>query len=71
MVRRNNAQGVVNLMVKYCEPHNLWYPDVKKSLEKAGIPEFLLETDHEIMSLWQIKTRLQAFVEMIGGVSSG
>jgi benzoyl-CoA reductase subunit C len=68
MVRRSNAQGVVNLMVKYCEPHNLWYPDVKKSLDRAGIPEFLLETDHEIMSLWQIKTRLKAFVEMIGGV---
>lgn len=68
MVRRSKAQGVVNCMVKYCEPHNLWYPDVKTSLDQAGIPEFLLETDHEIMSLGQIKTRFQAFVEMIRGV---
>ena len=68
MVSKSNAQGVVNWMVKYCEPHNLWYPDVKCSLDEAGIPEFLLETDHEIMSLGQIKTRFQAFVEMIGGV---
>jgi len=68
MVKRSNAQGVVNIMVKYCEPHNLWYPDVKWSLEKAGIPEFLLETEHEIMSLGQIKTRMQAFIETIGGV---
>jgi benzoyl-CoA reductase subunit C len=68
MVGRSKAQGVVNWMVKYCEPHNLWYPDVKQSLEKAGIPELLLETDHEIMSLGQIKTRFQVFVEMIGGV---
>jgi benzoyl-CoA reductase subunit C len=68
MVKRSNAQGVVNLMVKYCEPHNLWYPDVKRHLEEAGIPEFLLETEHEIMSLGQIKTRLQAFIETIGGV---
>ncbi|MBI4596585.1 MAG: 2-hydroxyacyl-CoA dehydratase [Candidatus Tectomicrobia bacterium] len=68
MVRKSKAQGVINWMVKYCEPHNLWYPDVKWTLKEAGIPEFLLETEHEIMSLGQIKTRLAAFVEMIGGV---
>ncbi len=67
-VKQSGAQGVVSLMVKYCEPHNLWRPDVKWRLEDAGIPEFLLETEHEIMSLGQIKTRLQAFIETIGGV---
>lgn len=65
LVRQSHAQGVVNWMVKYCEPHNLWYPDVKRSLEAAGIPEFLLETEHEITSLEQIKTRFQVFVEML------
>lgn len=70
-VKKSKARGVINWMVKYCEPHNLWYPDVKRSLREAGIPELLLETEHEIVSLGQIKTRLQAFIEMLGGVKNG
>ena len=66
MSGKNQAQGVISIMVKYCEPHNFWYPYIRQKLSDAGNPEFMLETEHEVISLGQIKTRLQAFMEMLG-----
>ena len=67
MVKRNQAQGVISIVAKYCEPHTFWYPYIKQKLSDAEIPEFMLETEHEVISLGQMKTRLQAFMEMLGG----
>ena len=64
-VKNSGAQGVAVLMVKYCEPHLFSYPFVKKALEIAGVPHIMLETEHEVVSLEGVRTRLQAFVEML------
>jgi len=64
-VSKAQAQGVINIMVKYCEPHAFYYPHVKKKLAQAGIPELLLETEHEQAPLGQYRTRLEAFLEMV------
>ncbi len=66
--RKAKADGVITLMTKYCPPHLCYYPDVKIKLLEAGIPEVLLEVEHETISLQGIKTRLQSFAETIGGV---
>jgi benzoyl-CoA reductase/2-hydroxyglutaryl-CoA dehydratase subunit BcrC/BadD/HgdB len=34
-------------------------------MANAGIPHIMLETEHEVVSLEGIKTRLQAFMEML------
>ena len=62
------GDGIITLMTKYCPPHLCYYPDVKVKLADAGIPELLIEVEHEIISLEGVKTRLQSFAEMIGGV---
>ena len=62
------ADGVVSLLTKYCPPHLCYYADIKRKFLDAGIPEVLVEVEHEIISLQGIKTRLQAFSETIGGV---
>jgi benzoyl-CoA reductase/2-hydroxyglutaryl-CoA dehydratase subunit BcrC/BadD/HgdB len=67
MVNRSKAQGVISLLVKFCPPHMLYYPDIRWGLAKAGIPDLLLETEHEVVSLEAVRTRLQAFIETIGG----
>ncbi|MBI1987864.1 MAG: 2-hydroxyacyl-CoA dehydratase [Nitrospinae bacterium] len=64
-VGQQKAQGVVTLLVKFCPPHLCYYPDVKKRLANANIPEVMLEVEHEVVSLEQVRTRLQAFVEEI------
>jgi benzoyl-CoA reductase subunit C len=61
-----DAQGVIVLIAKYCEPHLFHYPFIKKALKGAGIPHLMLETEHELVSLEGMKTRLQAFMEMLG-----
>lgn len=65
MCRRARAQGIIILMVKFCEPHMLYYPSLKEALTAAGIPHLLIETEHEVVSLGGVKTRVQAFVEML------
>lgn len=65
-VRETGAEGVVILIAKYCEPHLFFYPFIKKSLTAAGIPHLMLETEHEVVSLEGMRTRLQAFIEMLG-----
>ena len=64
-VARCGAQGVLSLMPKYCPPHLCLYPDAKRRVANAGIPEVMIETEHEAVSLEAIKTRLGAFVEII------
>lgn len=62
-VRHNGAEAVIHLMPKFCEPHMLYYPELRKSLEAAGIPQLQLETEHEGMPLETFRTRIEAVVE--------
>ena len=66
--RGNGADGVLLLHLKYCEPENYDYLDMKTALEEAGIPVQKLETEFGQTSLGQLQTRVQAFMEMLGGV---
>ena len=61
------VQGSVFLLEKYCDPYAMAYPDLRKALEKRKIPSLLIETGETGMPFGQIRTRIQAFFEMIGG----
>jgi len=65
VVKGSSAEGVISLMVKFCPPHQEWYPCVKRVLDREGIRELLLQTEHEAVSLAPIKTRIEAFIESI------
>lgn len=60
-----SAKGVIFLLYKYCENHFFDYPDLRERLESKGIFSLLLEVDDPSASLGQIKTRIQAFIEML------
>ena len=61
------VQGAIFLLEKYCDPYSLAYPDLRRALEEQRIPSLLIETGEIEMPLGQIRTRTQAFFEMIGG----
>jgi benzoyl-CoA reductase subunit C len=63
--RRAGAQGLIVLLVKFCEPHYFYYPRIKKTFEEAGVPHLLLETEHDMGSLESMRTRVEAFVELL------
>jgi benzoyl-CoA reductase subunit C len=62
-VGTSGAEVVISLLVKYCEPHMLYLPELRKALEAKGIPHLLLETEHEGMPLETMRTRVEAMFE--------
>lgn len=67
LAKRKQAQGVIFLHLKFCEPENYDYHDNKAALERAGFPCMRIETEVGGSSLGQVRTRIEAFMEMVGG----
>lgn len=65
LATENKADGVIFLLLKFCDPHAFDYPYLKEYLDRAGIPNMLLEVDEQIPVTGQLRTRLEAFVEML------
>ena len=65
LVKEKNAEGIIFLLLKFCDPHAFDFPDIKKSLDEAGIPVMLMEINDPISSGGQMKTRVEAFLEML------
>ena len=64
-VRKARADGVVFLFLKFCDPHGFDYPYIKEMLGQEGIPSMLLEIEDRNLSEGQVKTRCEAFIEML------
>ncbi|MCW2819443.1 MAG: fldC [Marmoricola sp.] len=62
-VHSSGAEAVLHLLPKFCEPHMLYYPELRKALEDAGIPQLQIETEHEGLPLESFRTRIEALVE--------
>lgn len=65
IAKEKGANGVIVLMMKFCDPEEYDYPFIKQDLEDAGIPHVYIESEQQMESLEQARTRLQAFSEMI------
>jgi bzd-type benzoyl-CoA reductase N subunit len=65
MVANTRAQGVVFILLKFCDPHAFDYPYIEKMLEQAGISSLLLEIEDQQTSIAQLKTRVEAFIESL------
>lgn len=65
LAQEHNARGVIFLLFKFCDPHAFDYPDIKKSMDAAGIPVLLLEIEDPLPGEGQLRTRFEAFLEMV------
>ncbi len=65
VAREASADGVLVYRLKFCEPHSFDYPRVKEALDAAGLPSLLVEVETPSSSVGQLRTRLQAFLEML------
>jgi len=63
--RESGTQGLISLVVKHCEAHMIYFPHLKGKLDEAGMRHLLIETEHEVVSLAGVRTRLQAFKETL------
>jgi bzd-type benzoyl-CoA reductase N subunit len=65
MARERDARGVIILLLKFCDPHAFDYPYLKNALDKEGIPNLLIEVEDQLPPDGQLRTRFDAFLEML------
>lgn len=61
----HNADGVIFLQLKFCDPHSFDYPYLKEFLDKAGIPNMQLEVEDQLPPEGQLLTRFETFMHML------
>ena len=67
-VRAADADGVLFWPMRFCEPDAFDRPQLSERLKQEGIPFFTLEMDLTTSNFESAKTRVEAFLEMIGGL---
>jgi len=65
MIRDWKVNGVILLLVRYCDPFAFEMPGLRDYLESIGIPSTYIEYDHTMGSLAPMRTRVEAFLETI------
>jgi len=64
-IQQFGVDGLIFFLIRYCDTHELEAPDVREYLEAMGIPTLFLVDDYSVNTIGQLRTRVQAFVEMI------
>ncbi|MDR2017948.1 MAG: 2-hydroxyacyl-CoA dehydratase family protein [Syntrophobacterales bacterium] len=59
------VDGVILFVYKYCDPYGFDVPAMKSFIEETGTPVLYLEDEYSTSSLSRVKTRVEAFLEMI------
>lgn len=65
LVKSSNAQGVVVLMMTFCDPEEMEFPSLTQALNKEGIRFVKISYDHQIKDFGQARTSLQAFADLM------
>lgn len=65
LMKRFDADAVILSPLKYCDPHLYSAPIIQDRLEKLGISVLRLDREYAPSSIGQLKTRVQAFLEML------
>ena len=67
-VEGHNVHGVVSQILRFCVIYAYEQPEVTKRLREKGIPVLELDLEYGADISGQVRTRIQAFVEMIQGI---
>ena len=60
------ASGAILYIYKYCDPFGFEVPAMKSYIESFGIPALYLEDEYSMATIGRLRTRIQAFLEMLG-----
>ncbi len=61
------VDGIIYQVLKFCEPYLYDSVYILKRLKEEGIPTILLEHEYTTQGLASLRTRIEAFKELIGG----
>lgn len=66
LAKELDVDGVIDVNLKFCGIYDIEGYTVEKALQEAGIPVIGIETDYTDQDAEQLRTRIGAFLEMIG-----
>jgi benzoyl-CoA reductase/2-hydroxyglutaryl-CoA dehydratase subunit BcrC/BadD/HgdB len=64
-IKEWNIQGVIYYVVRGCILYAMEYTRIKKVLDRINVPVYYLDTEYTREDVGQIKTRVEAFLEML------
>jgi benzoyl-CoA reductase subunit C len=64
-VRRTQADAVLFLIAKFCEPAYFDYVPYKQELERVGVPHLQLEFEEKSFTFERLRTEVETFVESL------
>lgn len=65
LAREYKADGIIHCSLTFCDPYMIEANRVEKVLEEHEIPFLEIETDYGQGDIGQLKTRIEAFLEMV------
>lgn len=65
LAKANRVDGVIFLLLKFCDPHAFDYPYLKEFLDRESIPNMLFEVEDQLPSEGQLQTRFETFIHML------
>ena len=66
LAKEYKVDGVIDVNLKFCSLYDVEGYTVERELQKAGIPVLGIETDYVDSDAQQLRTRISAFIEMLG-----
>jgi benzoyl-CoA reductase subunit C len=66
MIKDFKVDGVVLYIYKYCDPFGFEVPQIKSYIEAKGTPVLYLEDEYSMSTIGRLRTRVQAFLELLG-----
>ena len=66
MIKDFKVDGVVLYIYKYCDPFGFEVPQIKSYIESNGTPVLYLEDEYSMSTIGRLRTRIQAFLELLG-----
>ena len=66
LAKEYKVDGVIDVNLKFCSLYDVEGYKVERALKEAGIPVMGIETDYTDSDAEQLRTRIGAFIEMIG-----
>jgi len=68
LAKRFDVDAAIMFVIKYCDTHMFDAPLLRDELKAMGLPVLYLEWEHSMSGFAGLKTRIEAFIEMVGGV---
>ena len=65
LAKEYQADGIIHCALTFCDPYLVEANRVEKTLAEHDIPLLKIETDYGQGDIGQLKTRIEAFLEMV------